>query len=76
MVVLVASLEDPLGPARPEIASSLNNANDLDADATSYGYSRPWRYGWSSGGGWRNGWGGGYGGWGWGGRGWGWGARG
>lgn len=37
MVVLVTSLEDPLGPSRAEIEPSLNNANDLEADATSYG---------------------------------------
>ncbi|CAK9822045.1 hypothetical protein ANTRET_LOCUS656 [Anthophora retusa] len=63
MLVLVASLEDPSEPARAE-AELPNNVNDLDADATSWGYSRPWRYGW------KGGWGGWRGGWGWGGKVW------
>ncbi|XP_043261358.1 uncharacterized protein LOC122402549 [Colletes gigas] len=64
MVVLVASLEDTAEPARAETGLSLNNVNDLDADASAWGYSRPWRYGW------RNGAWSGWGGVGWGGRAW------
>ncbi|XP_015433745.1 PREDICTED: neuropeptide-like protein 32 [Dufourea novaeangliae] len=67
MVVLVASLEGPPDAAQMEIEQSPDNVNDLEADASSWGYSRPWRYGWKSGG-W-GGWGGWRGG-GWGGRGW------
>nr|XP_031848158.1 uncharacterized protein LOC116433799 [Nomia melanderi] len=66
MVVLMVAAEDQLDPARQEVEPSLNNANDLEADASAWGYSRPWRYGWRSGGwgGWRGG------GWGWGGKVW------
>ena len=66
MVVLVASLEDSPTLNRAEAEPSPNNANDLEADASAWGYSRPWRYG-----GWQGGWGGVRSGWGWGGRGWG-----
>nr|XP_012143506.1 PREDICTED: neuropeptide-like protein 32 isoform X5 [Megachile rotundata] len=75
VVVLVAASEGPSEPVNAEIDPALNGANDLEADASYWGYSRPWRYGWGGyrGGGWggwggyRSGWGGG---WGWRGRGW------
>ncbi|KAK2585531.1 hypothetical protein KPH14_010173 [Odynerus spinipes] len=54
-------------------------ASDLEADASSWGYSAPWKYGYGNGGGWYGrGWGGkgwygnGWYGRGWGGRGYGW----
>ncbi|XP_053975325.1 uncharacterized protein LOC128874534 isoform X1 [Hylaeus volcanicus] len=61
MVVLVATLEEKPNnePAQAEIEPPANKVNDLDADASGWGYSTPWRYGWRNGGwgGWRSGWG-------------------
>ncbi|XP_076545123.1 uncharacterized protein LOC143305425 [Osmia lignaria lignaria] len=53
VVVLVAASKDPSEPVNTEGEPSLSDANDLDADASYWGYSRPWRYGWRGGWGWR-----------------------
>ncbi|XP_043501986.1 neuropeptide-like protein 32 [Polistes fuscatus] len=76
--VVSVPVPDQVAENIPSNIEERAEVNDLEADASYWGYARPWRYGW--GGGWYGrgwgwggrGWGGGWYGRGWGGRGWGW----
>ncbi|XP_014615347.1 PREDICTED: neuropeptide-like protein 32 [Polistes canadensis] len=76
--VVSVPVPDQVAENIPSNIEERAQANDLEADASYWGYARPWRYGWGGGlygrgWGWGGrGWGGGWYGRGWGGRGWGW----